>query len=132
MEIKRGDIYYANLYPVIGSEQGGVRPVLVIQNDVGNHYSPTVIVAAITGRKKKWLPTHVRLKNQSGLYKTSFVMLEQIRTIDRERLQEYIGQMNKRAMHDIDQAIAVSFGLDHILSPEEETDENPSAKEEND
>lgn len=111
MEIKRGDIYYADLRPVMGSEQSGIRPVLVIQNDVGNHYSPTVIVAAITGRKKKWLPTHVRLKNQSGLYKTSFVMLEQIRTIDRERLRNYIGCLSENSMEAIDQAIEISVGL---------------------
>lgn len=80
MEIKRGDIYYADLRPVIGSEQGGVRPVLIIQNNRGNQYSPTVIAAAITGRKKRWMPTHVRLYRQAGLNRNSCIMLEQVRT----------------------------------------------------
>ncbi len=129
MEIKRGDMYYADLHPVIGSEQGGVRPVVVIQNNVGNHYSPTVIVAAITGRNKKGMPTHVNIHEQPGLRKTSVAMLEQIRTVDRERLQDYIGQMDKQTMHDIDQAIAVSFGLDHILKSQEYTEEQTAEKD---
>ena len=91
-EIKRGDLYYADLRPIIGSEQGGVRPVLIIQNDVGNHFSPTVIAAAITSRRKnRWMPTHVPLRGyRCGLRKYSVVLLEQIRTIDRTRLKDYI------------------------------------------
>ena len=111
MEIKRGDIYYANLSPVAGSEQGGVRPVLIIQNDKGNHYSPTVIAAAITGRKKRWMPTHVRLYRQAGLNRNSCVMLEQVRTIDRTRLVKYIGRLDDRTMQAVDTALAVSLGM---------------------
>lgn len=117
MGIKKGDIYYADLTPVIGSEQGGVRPVLIIQNDVGNRFSPTVIAAAITSRQgKRALPTHIRLKsNLQGLHDNSIVLLEQVRTIDRVRLKEYIGRLNANTMHDIDHAIAVSFGLGGVL-----------------
>ena len=117
MGIKKGDVYYADLTPVIGSEQGGVRPVLIIQNDVGNRFSPTVIAAAITSRQgKRALPTHIRLKsNLQGLHDNSIVLLEQVRTIDRVRLKEYIGRLNANTMHDIDHAIAVSFGLDGVL-----------------
>lgn len=111
MEIRRGDIYYADLRPVTGSEQGGIRPVLLIQNDVGNHYSPTVIVAAITGRKKRWMPTHVSLSRQEGLSRKSFVMLEQIRTIDRARLVRYVGSLDEYSMKSVDAALAVSLGL---------------------
>ena len=111
-EIKRGDIYYADLRYVMGSEQGGIRPVLIIQNDVGNHYSPTVIVAAITSRKKKRFPTHVRLFRQEGLYKTSVVMLEQIRTIDRSRLGDYMGSLDESAMTAVDVALAISIGIE--------------------
>lgn len=113
MQIKRGDIYYADLRPVIGSEQGGTRPVLIIQNDAGNRHSPTVIAAAITSRQgKKPLPTHVRLEESlQGLEQDSTVLLEQVRTIDRTRLRGYIGRVDEAAMEDVDQAIAVSFGL---------------------
>ena len=112
MEIKRGDIFYADLSPVKGSEQGGIRPVLIIQNDVGNYYSPTVIAAAITGRKKKRMPTHVILRhNTNRLHRTSLVMLEQIRTIDRTRLVEYIGSADGKSMKTVDEALAVSLGL---------------------
>ncbi len=110
-EIKRGDVYYADLRPVMGSEQGGVRPVVVIQNNVGNHYSPTVIVAAITSSRKRWMPTHVCLPRQKGLRRISYVLLEQIRTIDRRRLKEHIGTLDNRAMAEIDKAIEVSMGL---------------------
>ncbi len=110
-EIKRGDIYYADLRPAIGSEQSGIRPVVVIQNNAGNHYSPTVIVASVTGRKKRRMPTHVKLYKQQGLRKISCVMLEQIRTIDRERLISYVGRLDKKSMSNIDTAIAVSVGL---------------------
>lgn len=113
MQIKRGDIYYADLRPVVGSEQGGTRPVLIIQNDTGNRHSPTVIAAAITSRQgKKPLPTHVRLEESShGLEQDSTVLLEQVRTLDRTRLRGYIGRVDEVAMEDVDQAIAVSFGL---------------------
>lgn len=113
MQIKRGDIYYADLRPVVGSEQGGTRPVLIIQNDTGNRHSPTVIAAAITSRQgKKPLPTHVRLEDSSqGLEQDSTVLLEQVRTLDRTRLKGYIGRVDEAAMEDVDQAIAVSFGL---------------------
>ena len=117
MGIRKGDIYYADLTPVVGSEQGGVRPVLIIQNDVGNRFSPTVIAAAITSRQgKRILPTHIRLEDDlQGLHNNSMVLLEQIRTIDRTRLREYIGRLNVSTMHEIDHAIAVSFGLNEIL-----------------
>lgn len=104
-------MYFADLDPVVGSEQGGIRPVLVIQNDIGNHYSPTVIVAAITGRRKKQLPTHVRITDAEGLYKSSFVMLEQIRTIDKERLKECIGRLNEQKMREVNNAIWISLGV---------------------
>lgn len=94
--IRRGDLFYADLNPVVGSEQGGIRPVLVIQNDVGNHFSPTVVAAAITSRKaKNSLPTHILLENVPGLAPTSLLLLEQLRTIDRKRLRGYIGRISK-------------------------------------
>lgn len=110
-EIRRGDIYYADLSPVVGCEQGGIRPVLLIQNDVGNHYSPTVIVAAITGRKKKPMPTHIYLRKREGLQTDSVIMLEQMRTIDRARLIKYIGRLDGDSMAKVDKAIAISLGL---------------------
>ncbi len=111
--IQRGDIYYADLAPVIGSEQGGIRPVLVIQNDVGNRYSPTIITAIITCRRKsRYLPTHVLLPEPScGLPKKSMVMLEQIRTLDRNRLYKYIGHLEAAKMHEINTALKISVGL---------------------
>ena len=111
MEIKRGEMYYADLSPVIGCEQGGIRPVLIIQNDVGNHYSPTVIAAAITSRKKKRMPTHLLTGKEPGLYTDSRIMLEQVRTIDRARLIRYIGRLDDDMMQRVDHAIAVSLGL---------------------
>lgn len=114
-EIKRGDIYYADLYPVVGSEQGGIRPVLIIQNDTGNHYSPTVIAAAITGRKKKPMPTHVQVITK-GLSGESIVLLEQIRTIDRQRLLHYVNHLDGDAMRPVDKAISVSLGLSKTQS----------------
>lgn len=113
MIIRRGDIYYADLSPVIGSEQGGVRPVLIVQNDVGNKYSPTVIAAAITSQKTKTnLPTHIQLRAQStGLQKDSIVLLEQIRTIDKHRLKERMGRLDDNSMTRVDEAIGISFGL---------------------
>lgn len=113
MLIRRGDIYYADLSPVIGSEQGGVRPVLIIQNNVGNRYSPTVIAAAITSRGTKAnLPTHIKLyADNSGLSKDSVVLLEQIRTIDKQRLKEKMGTLSPYDMDKVDQALSISFGL---------------------
>jgi len=109
--IRRGDIFYADLSPVVGCEQGGIRPVLVIQNDIGNRYSPTVIVAAITSKTKKELPTHVELGCMEALQKNSVVLLEQIRTIDRIRLLEYIGSVSRLRMLLIDEALSLSVGL---------------------
>ena len=113
MNIKRGDIYYADLSPVVGSEQGGLRPVLIVQNDVGNKYSPTVIAAAITSKMGKTkLPTHIELIGKNvGLTKDSVVLLEQIRTIDKRRLREHMGRLDEGLMTQVDTAIAVSFGL---------------------
>ena len=111
--VKRGEIYYADLSPVVGSEQGGIRPVLIVQNDTGNRHSPTVIAAAITSQLgKAKLPTHISLKAQSyGLPKESVVLLEQIRTLDKRRLRERMGQVDGAVMDKVDAAIAVSFGL---------------------
>ncbi len=111
--VKRGDIYYADLSPVVGSEQGGTRPVLIIQNDTGNRYSPTVIAAAITSQTgKARLPTHISLTGSNyGLSKDSIVLLEQIRTIDKRRLREHMGRLDEALMNRVDDAIAVSFGL---------------------
>ena len=113
MTVKRGDIYYADLSPVVGSEQGGIRPVLIVQNDVGNKYSPTVIAAAITSQKDKTkLPTHISVSSQNcGLAKDSIVLLEQIRTIDKQRLKEHMGHLDNSAMNKIDEALSISFGL---------------------
>ncbi len=111
--VKRGEIYYADLSPVVGSEQGGLRPVLIVQNDTGNKHSPTVIAAAITSQMgKARLPTHIELNaNSFGLRKDSVVLLEQIRTIDKKRLREKMGRVDDELMNKIDTAIAVSFGL---------------------
>ncbi len=115
-EIKRGDIYYADLSPVVGSEQGGVRPVLVVQNDIGNKYSPTIIIAAITAKiDKAKLPTHVEIRaNEYGLVKNSVVLLEQIRTIDKKRLREKIGSFDRKMMNKVDEALQISLGLIEI------------------
>jgi len=114
MNIKRGEIYYADLSPVIGSEQGGERPVLIIQNDIGNKYSPTVIAAAITSQRDKTkLPTHISVDAvECGLAKDSIVLLEQVRTIDKKRLKEKMGALDINAMGQVDKALTVSFGLD--------------------
>ncbi|MBS4534390.1 type II toxin-antitoxin system PemK/MazF family toxin [Clostridium sp. D2Q-14] len=109
--IRRGDIFYADLSPVVDCEQGGVRPVLILQNNIGNRYSPTVIAAAITGQSKKGLPTHVEIGCIEALQKNSVVLLEQIRTIDRIRLLEYIGNVSRLRMLSVDRALAVSVGL---------------------
>ena len=113
MNVKRGDIYYADLSPVVGSEQGGVRPVLIVQNDVGNRYSPTVIAAAITSRMDKAsLPTHIEVDGMScGLSKNSVVLLEQVRTIDKRRLRDRMGALDTADMGKVNQALSVSFGL---------------------
>ena len=111
--IRRGDIYYADLSPVVGSEQGGVRPVLIVQNDVGNRFSPTVIAAAITSQTDKAkLPTHIQLQsNGNGLSKDSIVLLEQIRTLDKRRLKEHMGRLDEQSMSRVDTALQISFGL---------------------
>ena len=111
--VRRGDIFYADLSPVVGSEQGGTRPVLIIQNDTGNRHSPTVIAAAITSQTgKARLPTHITLAGHDvGLTKDSIVLLEQVRTIDKRRLREHMGHADEALMDQIDNAIAVSFGL---------------------
>ena len=115
-EIRRGDLYYADLSPVVGSEQGGVRPVLIIQNNIGNKYSPTVIVAAITSQiNKAKLPTHIEIAaNEYGLNKDSVILLEQIRTIDKKRLREKIGCLDKSMMLKIDNSLQISLGLFNI------------------
>ncbi len=114
MNIKRGDIYYADLSPVVGSEQGGLRPVLIVQNDIGNRYSPTVIAAAITSKMgKAKLPTHIDIyASEVGLAKDSVILLEQIRTLDKRRLREKMGHLDEGVMGRVDGAIAVSFGLE--------------------
>ncbi len=114
MTVKRGDIYYADLSPVVGSEQGGVRPVLIVQNDVGNKYSPTVIAAAITSQSDKAnLPTHIHVNSDGcGLAKDSIVLLEQIRTLDKRRLKEKMGTLPGGIMNSVDRALSVSFGLE--------------------
>ena len=113
VKVKRGDVFYAELDPVIGSEQGGVRPVLIVQNDIGNQHSPTTIVAAITGQlSKAKLPTHVDLAGrENGLAKNSVVLVEQVRTIDKTRLKEYICTLDKQIMEQVDQALLISMGL---------------------
>lgn len=111
--IKRGDIYRTDLNPVIGSEQGGTRPVLIISNDIGNRHSPTVIIAAITGKThtKAKLPTHIEIKNLEGLDRDSIILLEQIRTLDKQRLKQYLGMMPTDRMTDVDEALAVSLAI---------------------
>ena len=113
MVIKRGDMYYADLSPVVGSEQGGIRPVLIIQNNVGNKYSPTVIAAAITSQtSKSRLPTHINIDSHDfGLMKNSVILTEQIRTIDKSRLMEKIGQIDEETMIQVNSALGISFGI---------------------
>jgi mRNA interferase MazF len=113
-QVKRGDMYYAELNPVIGSEQNGFRPVLIIQNDTGNRHSPTVVIAAITSKPKKTaMPTHYLLPAGNGLEYPSVVLLEQVRTVDKRRLDSYIGRLDKTTMKGIDRALAVSMGLNN-------------------
>ncbi|MDD6278428.1 MAG: type II toxin-antitoxin system PemK/MazF family toxin [Oscillospiraceae bacterium] len=113
MSVKRGEIYYADLSPVVGSEQGGIRPVLIVQNDVGNQHSPTVIAAAITSQRDKTnLPTHIKVRaDKCGLAKDSIVLLEQIRTIDKKRLKDKMGELDLNSMTKVDTALSISFGL---------------------
>ena len=112
MIVKKGDLYFADLSPVVGSEQGGVRPVLVVQNDVGNKYSPTIIVAAITSQTKAQLQTHVKLEaSDGGLSKNSVVLMEQLRTIDKRRLKEHIGTLSQAQLPSVDQALSISLGI---------------------
>ena len=112
MTIKRGELYYADLSPVVGSEQGGIRPVLVVQNDVGNKYSPTVIAAAVTSKiNKAKLPPHIELPSSYGLVRDSVILLEQIRTLDKRRLKERIGELNESTMSKVDKAILISLGF---------------------
>ena len=111
-EVKKGEMYYADLSPVVGSEQGGIRPVIILQNDKGNHYSQTTIIASVTSRKKKkHLPTHIKIKIPNSKRK-SVVMLEQVRTIDKSRLLEYIGKLDNGTMQKIDNAVKISFDID--------------------
>ena len=113
IDVKRGEVFYADLSPVVGSEQGGVRPVLIVQNDMGNRHSPTVIAAAITSKHDKTsLPTHIDVKaGRTGLAKDSVVLLEQIRTLDKRRLREKAGQIDADMLHKVDEALEISFGL---------------------
>lgn len=112
MVVRRGELYYADLSPVVGSEQGGVRPILIVQNDIGNKYSPTVIAAAVTSRVgKARLPTHIPVGTSSGLPKDSLVLLEQIRTLDKQRLKERIGTVPDSVMDDVNNALMISLGF---------------------
>jgi len=128
-QIRRGDIYYADLSPVVGSEQGGLRPVLIIQNDVGNKYSPTVIAAAITSRMSKTrLPTHIDIyASRAGLARDSVILLEQIRTLDKRRLRERMGHLDDEMMNRVNSAIAVSFGIMTTPTAGYEEEVQPSA-----
>jgi mRNA interferase MazF len=130
MLIKRGEIYFADLNPVIGSEQGGMRPVLIIQNDIGNKHSPTVIAAAITSQKgKSKLPTHILLNARDcGLTRDSVVLLEQVRTLDKNRLKERMGELDDDSMNRVDGALSVSFGLSER---ENERENEPKSEPEN-
>lgn len=123
MTVRRGEIYYADLSPVVGSEQGGIRPVLIVQNDVGNKYSPTVIAAAITSQRDKTrLPTHIQVSTTgSGLAKDSIVLLEQVRTLDKRRLKDKMGKLDDGSMNRVDQALSVSFGLNRMAATYGET-----------
>lgn len=125
MNVKRGEIYFADLSPVVGSEQGGVRPVLIIQNDIGNRFSPTVIVAAITAQiQKAKLPTHVEIKaDKHGLERDSVILLEQIRTLDKQRLTDRITKLDDEMMRKVDRALEISLGLGFRAIYEDEDDE---------
>jgi len=124
--VQRGDIYFADLSPVVGSEQGGVRPVLVIQNDIGNRFSPTIVVAAITAKIQKGkLPTHVEIEaKEHGLERDSVILLEQIRTLDKQRLTDKITRLDKKTMKQVDHALEISLGLGFKSFYEEEHQED--------
>ncbi|MGM9617803.1 type II toxin-antitoxin system PemK/MazF family toxin [Butyricicoccus sp.] len=111
--IRRGDIYYAQLDPVVGSEQGGTRPVMIVSNDRGNRFGPTVIVAPITSRKNRGnlLPTHMRIPHIVGLRKDSIILFEQVRAVDKERLHEYVGTLSRRFVSSVDSALLASIGV---------------------
>ena len=112
MNIKRGDIYYADLSPVVGSEQSGVRPILIIQNDIGNKFSPTIIGVPITSKAKVSMPTHIAIEgNKYGLEKDSIILAEQIRTLDKSRLKEKVGKLDKKILNEVKRAIEISCGL---------------------
>ncbi|MBQ7953237.1 MAG: type II toxin-antitoxin system PemK/MazF family toxin [Clostridia bacterium] len=115
MIVKRGDLFYADLSPVVGSEQGGIRPVLIVQNDVGNKYSPTIIAAAVTSQiNKAKMPTHIEISAETyGLVKDSVILMEQIRTIDKKRLKEKIGHADEELMQRVNKALSVSFALEN-------------------
>jgi len=120
MKVKRGEIYYADLSPVIGSEQAGVRPVLIVQNDVGNKFSPTIIAIAITSKQKVKLPTHIEIEGTKyGLDKDSVILAEQIRTLDKKRLKEKVGKVDEETMEKVKKAIEISFGIRGELNLEE-------------
>jgi len=120
MRVKRGEIYYADLSPVIGSEQAGVRPVLIVQNDVGNKFSPTIIAIAITSKQKVKLPTHIEIEGTKyGLDKDSVILAEQIRTLDKKRLKEKVGKVDEETMEKVKKAIEISFGIRGELNLEE-------------
>lgn len=125
--IRRGDIYYADLRPVMGSEQGGIRPVLILQNNTGNQFSPTTIAAAITSRDgKHQLPTHIRIGGQFyGLHPDSMILLEQVRTLDRKRLRDYIGCLDKETMQAVDRGLTVSLGMKRLQGEEKADSQNP-------
>lgn len=112
MTIKRGDVFFADLDPVVGSEQGGIRPVLVVQNNIGNRYSPTLVVLPLSTAKKNHMPTHINICGSKSLPKDSIVLAEQIRTIDRYRLREYVGSIDKEIMDKINRAMKISIGVD--------------------
>jgi mRNA interferase MazF len=120
MKVKRGEIYYADLSPVIGSEQAGIRPVLIVQNDIGNKFSPTIIAIAITSRQKVKLPTHIEIEGSKyGLDKDSVILAEQIRTLDKKRLREKVGKLDEKTMEKVKRAIEISFGIRGELNLEE-------------
>lgn len=112
MTVKRGDVFLADLDPVVGSEQGGIRPVLVVQNNIGNRYSPTLVVLPLSTAKKNYLPTHIHICGSKSLPRDSIVLAEQIRTIDRYRLREYVGSIDKEIMDEINRAMKISIGVD--------------------
>lgn len=114
--IKRGNIYIADLEPIVGSEQSGIRPVLIIQNDIGNKYGPTVLVAPITSKNHKKLPTHILVNNVNNLRHDSMILLEQTRVLDKSRLKNYMGQLNDEQMKEVEKAISISFGLSTEMS----------------